>query len=261
VRITVNRPAKLVFNEMETLCKGSSKKLLVSGASAYQWSPATGLSSTTVSSPVASPAENTTYRVVGHVNNACGNDTGYIHVKVAANPTVDAGRDKTIAAGTFVDLDPLVSPDVTEANWSPTDELSRFGSYGVTVRPSKNTDYTIEVRNSDGCTAKDKVSIVLTCTANNVFIPNTFSPNNDGMNDVFFVRGTGLYKIRSLRIFNRWGEMVFSKYDFMANDPVYGWDGRYKGKPMPTDVFVYIAEIVCGNGTVIPYNGNISLVN
>jgi gliding motility-associated-like protein len=117
------------------------------------------------------------------------------------------------------------------------------------------------VRNADGCTAKDKVSIALTCTANNVFIPNTFSPNNDGMNDIFFIRGIGLYKVRSLRIFNRWGEMVFSKYDFMANDPASGWDGRYKGARLLTDVFVYIAEIVCGSGTVIPYNGNISLVN
>jgi hypothetical protein len=55
--------------------------------------------------------------------------------------------------------------------------------------------------------------------------------------------------------------MVFSKYDFMANDPASGWDGRYKGARLLTDVFVYIAEIVCGSGTVIPYNGNISLVN
>lgn len=261
VRVHVNRPAKLIYNEKETICRGSSKKLIVSGATAYQWTPATGLSNPAVSSPVASPKENITYQVVGNVNNACGNDTGYIHVKVAANPTVDAGQDKTIAAGTFVNLDPVVSTDVTEAFWSPTEELSRNGSYGVTVRPSKNTDYTIEVRNSEGCTAKDKVAVTLTCTANNVYIPNLFSPNNDGMNDVFFIRGIGLYKVRSLRIFNRWGEMVFSKYDFMANDPASGWDGSYKGARLLTDVFVYIAEIVCGNGTVIPYNGNISLVN
>ncbi len=261
VRVNINRPAKLVYHENQIICKGTSKRLVVSGATNYQWSPATGLSSTSVASPVASPLQNITYQVVGNVNNACGNDTGYIHVKVAANPTVEAGPDKTIAAGNFVNLDPVVSPDVTEAFWTPTDELSRNGDYGVTVRPTKNTDYSIEVRNADGCIAKDKVAITLTCTANNIFIPNTFSPNNDGMNDIFFIRGIGLYKVRSLRIFNRWGEMVFSKYDFMANDPAMGWDGRYKGARLLTDVFVYIAEIVCGNGTVIPYNGNISLVN
>ncbi|MBA2762989.1 MAG: gliding motility-associated C-terminal domain-containing protein, partial [Segetibacter sp.] len=94
----------------------------------------------------------------------------------------------------------------------------------------------------------------------NVYVPNTFSPNNDGMNDVFYIRGKGIAAIKSLRIFNRWGTAVFSKLNFSINEPGAGWDGRYNGQSLTPDVFVYEAEIICDNNEVFPVKGNVTLI-
>jgi len=91
-------------------------------------------------------------------------------------------------------------------------------------------------------------------------MPNTFSPNNDGSNDAFYPRGKGLYSIKTLRIFNRWGEIVFEKKDFPVNSPSSGWDGTYKGKKPQPDVYVYQVEVICDNGELIKLDGNIALI-
>jgi gliding motility-associated-like protein len=82
------------------------------------------------------------------------------------------------------------------------------------------------------------------------------------VNDVFAPRGVGLARVNSMRIFNRWGEMVFEKMNFVANDRTAngGWDGTYKGKPAPSDVYVYIIEFVCENNAIVPVKGNVALV-
>ncbi|MBS1917475.1 MAG: gliding motility-associated C-terminal domain-containing protein [Bacteroidetes bacterium] len=80
------------------------------------------------------------------------------------------------------------------------------------------------------------------------------------MNDVFYVRGKGLSTVQSMRIFNRWGQMIFEKRNFAPNDPSAGWDGTFGGKKMPVDVYVYTIEVVCENSVVVPYHGNVALI-
>jgi gliding motility-associated-like protein len=80
------------------------------------------------------------------------------------------------------------------------------------------------------------------------------------MNDYFYIRGNSLYNIKSMRIFNRWGQPMFEKLNFAANSQMEGWDGRYKGIPQPPGVYVYIAEVYCTSGTVLTSNGTITLV-
>jgi gliding motility-associated-like protein len=98
------------------------------------------------------------------------------------------------------------------------------------------------------------------CKNANLFVPNTFSPNGDGSNDVFYPRGTGLDRVKMLRIFNRWGEVVFEKKDFPINDPLSGWDGAFKGRKPQADVYIYQVEVFCENGEIITLNGNIALI-
>jgi len=80
------------------------------------------------------------------------------------------------------------------------------------------------------------------------------------MNDVFYPRGKGIDRIEALRIFNRWGELVFEKRFFPANDPTAGWDGTYKGKPSNTDTYIYMIDIICENALIITYKGNVTLI-
>ena len=101
---------------------------------------------------------------------------------------------------------------------------------------------------------------MVVCGKENVFIPNTFSPNGDGRNEIFYPKGTGLFRIKSMRIFNRWGEVVFENKEFAANDASAGWNGTFKGKVASSDVYIYTMEILCENNAIIPFKGNVTLL-
>jgi gliding motility-associated-like protein len=98
------------------------------------------------------------------------------------------------------------------------------------------------------------------CNNDNVFVPNTFSPNGDGSNDVFYVRGKGLNRVKMLRVFNRWGQVVFERTNFAVNDASAGWDGTYNGAKQVPDVYIYQLEIWCDNSTVVKFEGNVALI-
>jgi gliding motility-associated-like protein len=93
-----------------------------------------------------------------------------------------------------------------------------------------------------------------------VFVPNAFSPNGDGVNDVFYPRGTGIFRVRNLRIFNRWGEVVFERSGFQANDPTSGWDGRSRGTRLNPDTYVYVMEIIADNSTSQVFKGDVTML-
>ena len=162
--------------------------------------------------------------------------------------------------GQAIVLTPTLSPDVTWTYWLPAPGIISYTVPNLTVQPKQTTKYTIEVRNAGGCKATGLVTVYVLCDGANVFIPNTFSPNGDGANDVFFPRGSGIFSIKLLRIFNRWGEVVFEKVNFLPNDASAGWDGTVKGQRVNSDVYVYTAEILCENNTPMIVNGNIALL-
>lgn len=92
-------------------------------------------------------------------------------------------------------------------------------------------------------------------------MPNTFTPNGDGKNDVFLIRGLAATKIDYFRVFDRWGRTVFESADGVPNDPQFGWDGNDKdGKKLNPDVYVYTYEIQCINGNIVAGQGNVTLV-
>ncbi len=174
-------------------------------------------------------------------------------------PSIEAGPNKIIGVGSSVAIIPTGSP-VVDYLWSPATELSCTNCYNTIASPKNTTTYTIKVTDANGCINTDKITIIVVCNDKNVFIPNTFSPNNDGVNDWFYPRGTGLFKIQSMRIFNRWGEMVFQKSNLFPNDQASGWNGRYNGRLLTPDVYTYIIEIVCENSEILSYKGNITLI-
>ena len=260
VFVNVKHPFTMLNSIGDTLCKGSEVRLFASGAFSYVWSPATGLNSTTIATPLASPQTTTTYKVIGTDNKGCFKDTGFVTVKVYPIPTVKAGNDKTINVGQTVDLVPSISADVSAVIWTPTQSIVQNHYPGITVKPRETTEYTVEVRNAGGCKTRDRVTVFVICNGTNVFIPNTFSPNGDGNNDIFYPRGTGLFTIKALRVFNRWGEVVYEKDGFLPNDPAAGWNGTYKGVKQNPDVYVYTVDILCDNNTVLTLKGNVALI-
>jgi gliding motility-associated-like protein len=260
VTVTVKYPFIMGNSEGDTLCKGSSLRLFASGAHTYSWTPSTGLNSATSATPVATPIVTTLYRVIGTDDKNCFRDTAFIPVTVYDIPTVEAGPDKTINVGQTLDLVPQISADVTKVTWNPTGSIFRSDFPRITIKPRETTTFTVEVSNTGGCTSRDNVTVYVICDGSNVFIPNTFSPNGDGANDIFYPRGSGLFSIKTAKVFNRWGEVVYEKSEFMPNNASAGWDGTYKGRKLNPDVYIYIVEILCDNNTTLTFKGNIALI-
>ena len=135
--------------------------------------------------------------------------------------------------------------------WTPATGLDCYTCESPIATPATNTSYVVEITDIFGCKNYDTVNIIVEYLP--LFIPNGFSPNGDGVNDLFFVRGTGIGQME-LQIFDRWGIMVFS-----TSDQSIGWDGSYQGKTLNSDVFVYKCDVVLKNLENLRFQGNLTL--
>lgn len=187
-------------------------------------------------------------------------DTASLPVTVHPLPTVDLPGQMTILSGSSDTIPASYNGGVIQWSWTPPIALSCVDCPRPIAGPRATTTYQVAFSDTNGCRNTGRIDVVVVCKDVNFYIPNTFSPNGDGSNDRFYPRGRGLYLIRSLRIFNRWGEAVFERRDFAANDASSGWDGKFKGNNAQPDVYVYQIEIQCDNGELIKLSGNIALI-
>ncbi|MGN6420766.1 MAG: gliding motility-associated C-terminal domain-containing protein, partial [Pseudobacter sp.] len=175
----------------------------------------------------------------------------------------------TLPTGTLLTLKPRIlninAPNVLPIQsyvWTPSADIKCYGngcdSAVATVK--KDICYQVKATNIYGCSDTASICIKAFCQSAQVFIPNAFTPDGDGQNDIFMVRATGIASVKSFRIFNRYGGIVFEKYNFAPNSPAYGWNGTIKGQAGIPAVYVYIAEVVCENGTSYSYHGNVTLL-
>ena len=260
VNVRVRHPFSLQVSPGATICPGQSTMLVASGADQYRWIPAIGLGDSSSPETRASPVQSTVYEVIGSDNDHCFADSSQVSVIVDPFPQIFVGHDTTVITGSILQLNTAASPDVDKWSWTPGTGLSCSDCPDPQVTVTNTTTYTESVSNAAGCTSASSITIYATCNGTNWFVPNTFSPNGDGMNDVFYVRGKGLNTVQSMLIFNRWGRVVFEKKNFAPNDPSAGWDGTFNGQKAPMDVYVYLIEIVCDNSMVVPYRGNVALI-
>lgn len=166
----------------------------------------------------------------------------------------------TINVGSGTDLLMNYTGNIISYLWTPNNRINCADCPAPFADPKTTTTYTVNITDRYGCTNNSDITVVVLCGKTNFFVPNTFSPNGDGQNDIFYPRGNGLFRIKSMMIFDRWGEIVFEKKDFPPNDPSSGWTGYFKGQKASADVYIYMMEIICDNNTVIPVKGNITLL-
>ncbi len=184
-----------------------------------------------------------------------------ITLRLPASVEVELGDSIRLRPDIFPGGAPILFDSI---RWTPDSMISfRNGILSDPfVSPIEETTYTISVIDEDGCTAS--ASILVTVDRNrNVFIPNAFSPNNDATNDQFQIfTGPGVQSINYLRVFNRWGEMLFSEDNvpLNPNGQTDGWDGTFLGELVNNGTYVYVAEIVFEDGRVIIYKGDVSVV-
>lgn len=260
VAVTVMQPLN-IRSAGDTICIGDTTGLLVTGAPNYIWSPSSGLSSTTISNPLAYPTTTSIYRIVGYDGANCFTDTTYIKVVVGQKLAISLGSDLNLATGTLYNFTPVITNGpVRNWLWSPTTNLSCSNCPSPVASIKRDINYTVSITDIYGCSATDRITIKAFCENSQVFIPNAFTPDGDGINDILMIRTKGIVKINHFRIFNRWGELIFEKNDFPPNNAQYGWDGKIRGVTGPPDVFVYTAQVVCENGTSFIYKGNTSII-
>ena len=207
--------------------------------------PATGLFSPLAAGPGL-------IQVIYNIPGLCGDaDTAFI--RVWANPSLGyAAHEPSCIGANDGSIETFVAggtPPLTYS-WSTgsTDSFLSQITAGL---------YSVQLTDANGCTGTQSFEVsdaVIECSVDNIFIPNIFSPNGDGQNDVLFVRGTSIKNLK-FAVYDRWGEKVFE-----TTEKSNGWNGELRGKPMDQGVFVYYAVVELFDGTVKKLKGNVTLV-
>lgn len=242
VRITAGEDVQLlVDNDFLDLCPGDSIQLLTSGADTYIWTDTSGsLSALDVAAPFARPDTITGYRVIG--SSACGADTVDLEVYVYEVMAM-AGPDTCIAPGTDAQI---MAFGGVRYFW----EDNRFPVSDPTspmpmVSPEDSTTYVVAITDFQGCTVRDSVTVLV---ANNpedaITAVNMITPNGDEKNDVLYFPNISKFGQNSLKVFNRWGNVVYQKVNYQSDDERF--DGTYNGLPLPPGTYYYLLSFRSG---------------
>jgi len=260
--ITLPTPPPVSISNSLAICKGTSAQLHASGGVSYQWSPPETLDFPAMADPIATPAISTSYSVEISTTYSVNNKAcvflliADVEVDVLSNIPISATADPVLI--TTGDKSTLIYHGEPGAlvSWFPAGSTTPHTGYTVTASPDKPTTYTAVA--SRGACAEDVTVHVdaysAGCIESDAFVPNTFTPNDDGENDVFRVKGLKLDEVY-FAVYNRWGEKVFE-----TNDLSKGWDGKYKGRPADVGVFGWYLKVKCINGAETFKKGNVTLI-
>lgn len=179
-----------------------------------------------------------------------------VDVELGENLTIELGENMDITA--IVNLPPEALATI---EWSGLENPECPTCLTQSVTPLVTTSYSIFVESDAGCIDEDGITIFIDRTLQ-VYVPNAFSPNGDGVNERFFpfARTAVVEKIKTFQIFSRWGELIFEGTDFQPNDPSFGWDGTHRGQRLDAGVFVWFAEFEFIDGTIEIFKGDVTLV-
>lgn len=257
-------PLPIAYAGKDTLlCPETSTHLFASGGVSYLWNNTTDLSCLNCFNPIATPplpARTYLYVVKAtDVNNCIDYDTVAISVRPKIFPVVSFladGRciDKSVKFTATIDQFDNYCLGNIDWKWNFGD-----GQTATIQNPehlySKDGSYMISLSVSNSNIALDTIFLLPADSClKNMFVPNAFTPNGDGENDLVFLRAINVKKI-NLRIYNRWGEEVYRTSSLKQ-----GWDGTYKGLKQTPQTFVYVAEVTFWDDTEATEKGNITLI-
>jgi len=222
----------------------------------YQWHNINSDYTSNQQNITVNPIHNDVYTV--SILGPCNSDSIGLNINVYQPPPVTLEPSATIVAGQPYSI-------LTVGNgtglWFPDYAISCVNCLNPIVSPEVNTTYHVVLTDIHGCVDSATIFITVLCDRTNaVYVPNAFTPSKPGKNDHFYVQGTGVKEISYLRIYNRWGNLVFSTQHTQINKPELGWDGTFGGRELSSDVFMYQMQVECANGTLFPITGNFTLI-
>lgn len=205
----------------------------------------------TYATPIATPPVTTIYHAVMSDADGCS-DTMDVRVVIKPLPVVNIiNNDTIIKYGQSIQL--LVSGAYLYS-WSPLSSLSNPNIVNPMASPKEPTKYYVYGVAENGCRGIDSVKVNIDYR-DNLFVPTAFTPNGDGKNDIFHISNITFQRLQEFRVFNRWGQEIFS-----TNDIRKGWDGSWKGVPQDMGAYQYIIRVAYPDGYVETYKGDVTLV-
>lgn len=231
VTITVITPT-VTAGDDGLICQGQWHPIWASDAATWSWAPLGSISEPTSQQTSVSPGTSTTYTVTATDEFGCI-ATDEVHVEVLPLPDVNIPDPGTVYWLDEVELTGYTGTG--DFMWSPAELLSCEFCENPTFIPEEPTWVFLETTDSQGCTGRDSVLIDLVYP---IYVPNAFTPDQDGINDVFFASGEGITGFH-MRIVNRWGNLVFESFDIQTV-----WDGSFQGGAhyVQNDVYVWTIE-------------------
>ncbi len=246
--IVVARPVAFI-DPIAPICKGSSVMLNAGTGTSYRWVPETGLSAADIANPIASPNRTTDYTV--YVSNGYCETQAQIRVEVIKELVATAGPDAKIIKGNAVSLKGRVSGEnIAQIFWTPAGGLDDPTKLNPIASPVVSTTYTLNVLSSTGClSSSDEVFIKV---YDKLMVPNSFSPNGDGINDYWNVVALDTYAKPRVKIFNRYGQLMFESEGYERP-----WDGKRGNEDVPSGVYYYMIYLESG---LKPLSGSLTLI-
>lgn len=244
-----------------TICYGSQAQLNASMVAAYfTWSPVSTMTQSNTLSPVAHPTTSTAYTITVTDTLGCPkpvSDT--VNVFVVPKIIVFAGNDTVVVVGQPLQLNAIANDSLTlNFTWNPTNWLSDPSIYNpIATFPSSvdSITYVVTAATAEGCYGSDAIHIKVFKTNADIFMPNAFTPNGDGRNDVFKPILVGISKLSVFSIYNRWGQLVYT-----TSQNGKGWDGTIHGQKQDPGTYVYMVSGIDYLGKVVTKKGAFTLV-
>ncbi|MFM2048214.1 MAG: hypothetical protein RI955_762 [Bacteroidota bacterium] len=247
-----------------SICIGGSALLSAQGGITYSWlNQNTNEIISTNPALVVKPLFPATYTYSATIVGTCNQDVVDVHVTVFPLPNVILNHEiNDVVAGRPVRIAQVgAAGGFYTYLWDPNYHIDSIYSGSPTVWPDVTTKYTVILTDIHGCSDTADVTVHVLCNASNaVYVPNAFIPGSSPANSRFYVQGTGVTQLNYIRIYDRWGGLVYSAQNQPINDSSVGWDGFFNGSPMPAGVFMYQMEVQCAEGEVFPLTGTMTLI-
>lgn len=239
------------------ICYNTTAQLHASmNGNSFTWFPASTLNDRRSLSPVAKPATTTAYLFLAYNTKGCpkpGSDT--VVVKVLPDIKAFAGKDTVAVTGQPLQLQ---ATGGVQYVWSPATALSAANianPVALFTQPSEGMQYKVSVYNEVGCVDEAFVKVKVFKTGPAVFVPNAFTPNKDGHNDVLRPIAAGILKIDYFNIYNRWGQLIYT-----TTENTHGWDGTLSGNIQESGTYVWMVKATDYTGKPYFSKGTVTLV-
>jgi len=233
------------------VCIGQNVQLDGSGGDTYLWTPPVYLDDPTLEDPtVIAPPTNVFYDLIVYNEFGCP-DTDNVMVTLYPDPVVDAGEDVILMLGSEVELG--ASGAVTYV-WTPAETLSDPNIYNPIAFPEDTTLYIVVGTDANGCVGTDSMYVFI-IEDSDIWSPTAFTPNDDGLNDIYKPGFIGIGTISDFSIYNRWGKLIF-----YSDDPEIGWDGTLDGLAQEIGTYVVVIKGMTQFGDPVTKTSTLALL-